>query len=201
MLMKIKNDKCVIDMFLFVNPLDTYCHCAVNRLITAFSNSSIKLYCHIIPYQNKLMLDKYIQEHNLRLSDLNVRYQIEKTASSVMRLFKAATFQGKKKARLFLYYLNQFTKEFNYQLTTDMFLLAAQKANLDSDMLFKDSSSERVDKLIEKDIHMAQKYNIAYTPSVIVFDSSHMDGILIENTLSVETILLALQTTQQSHVH
>lgn len=200
MLMKIKKDNCVIDIFLFIHPLDTYCHCDVNRLITAFSNSSVKMYCHIIPYQNKEMLDKYIQENNLPLNDLSLRYNIEKTALNVTRLFKAATFQGKKKARLFLYYLNHFTKEFHYQLTTDMFLSAATQANLDVDMLFKDSTSERVDKLIEKDTRMANKYTVSCVPSVIVFDSSHTDGILIENTLSVDSILLALEATQQSQV-
>lgn len=201
MLMKIKKDSCVIDIFLFIHPLDTYCHCGVNRLITAFSNSSVKMYCHIIPYQNKEMLDKYIQENKLPLNDLSLRYNIEKTALNVTRLFKAATFQGKKKARLFLYYLNQFTKEFNHQLTTDMFLSAAKQANLDVDMLVKDSTSERVDKLIEKDKKMAEKYTISYVPSAVIFDCAHADGILIENNLSVDAILLALQITQQSNVH
>lgn len=201
MLMNIKNDKCVIDMFLFVNPLDTYCHCAVNRLITAFSNSPMKLYCHIIPYQSKEMLDTYIQDNNLPLSDLALRYTIEKTALTVTRLFKAATFQGKKKARLFLYYLNQFTKEFHYQLTTEMFLSAAQQANLDVDMLFKDSTGEQVYKLIEKDRRIAEKYTVSSVPSIIVFDNSHTDGILIENTLSVETILLSLKSAQHFYVN
>lgn len=199
--MNIKEDNCVIDIFLFVHPLDTYSHCGVNRLITAFSNSSIKMYYHIIPCQNQKMLDNYIQENHLPLNDLSLRYRLEKTALTVTRLFKAATFQGKKKARLFLYYLNRVTKNVNYQLTTDMFLTAAKQADLDVDMLFKDSQSKCVDKLIEKDKKMAEKYTVSCVPSAVIFDCAHTNGILIENNLSIDAILLALQVTQQSNVH
>ncbi|MBS4761135.1 DsbA family protein [Carnobacteriaceae bacterium zg-ZUI252] len=187
----------VLDVYLFVNPIDTFCHCNVNQLITAMSCKPVKTYFHIIPYQNQEIIDRYIKAHQLPLTDLTLRKNIMHTTQTITRLFKAATCQGKKKARLFLYHLNPYTQAYGHQLTNEMMLNAAKKANLDIDMLISDAHSQTVSHLIEKDLKMAKHYTVSRAPSVIIFDSLCDDGILLENTVSVDDILYAVQSNVQ----
>lgn len=190
----------VLDIYLFVNPIDKYCHCGINRLITAMSGRKTKTYFHIIPYQNQQTIDSYIKSHQLSLTDFKLRQDILLASNTVTRLFKAATCQGKKKARLFLYHLNPYTQKFGHELTNEMIVAAAEKANLDIDMLINDSHSDMVSYLIQKDQKMAQKYHVSCTPSAIIFDSLCDDGLLLENTLSLEDISYALDSHLQYNI-
>lgn len=189
-----KNDiaHSVLDIFLFINPIDPCGSCHINRLMTGLSCVNEKTYFHIIPHVTLQMLNAYIQEKNLPLNDLSLRQTIQRNALEVKRLFKAASFQGKKKARLFLYYLNQCAKMPEYSFTHEALIYAAEKAQLDIGMLIIDKDSQMVEHLMEKDANLAKKYNVTLVPSALVFNSSHDSGILIEQNLSCETILYAL---------
>lgn len=184
----------VLDFYLFFNPVDPICYSCIDELIRSTELLKNKTYLHVIPYQNFQLINQYMKENLLPLNDLTLRNRIQDTSYTIATTFKAAHFQGKKKAHLFLQQLNQFTQQYHHDVTNDMILCAAKQAELDIDMLLEDRESENVKTLYQHAQQVASQLDVQVTPSIVVFDTLQSCGVLLEKDISLDNILCALRS-------
>lgn len=184
----------VFDFYLFFNPVDPFCYSCIDDMIQSIEQLKNKTYLHIIPYQNLQLTKQYMIDNHLPLSNLSVHNKIQETSFNIASTFKAARFQGKKKAHLFLQQLNQFTKVHHHNVSDTMILSAAKQANLDISMLLQDRDSQHVKQLYYHDQRTATQFDIRVTPSVVIFDTWQSSGVLLENDLTLENIFFALSS-------
>lgn len=184
----------VLDFYLFFNPVDPICYSCIDEMVQSIEGIENKAYLHVIPYQNLQLVQQYMIKHKMLLSDLTIRNAIQEKSYAIATTFKAAQFQGKKKAHHFLMHLNHFTKLHHHNITDEMILMAAQLADLDLKMLQDDRVSENVKSLYLHDQQIANQFDVHHTPSLVMFDTTKSSGVLIENNITKETLYFALNT-------
>ncbi|MBS4750717.1 hypothetical protein GMA11_00645 [Granulicatella sp. zg-ZJ] len=185
----------VLDIYLFIDPIDTSCHQCATEILDFLNTLNMKVYTHFIPYFNLKTIDEYIKKYQLPTTDLTLRNKIYETDYLIGLTYKAATFQGKRKARQFLAQLKVLTDTYRHNLTDEDILGIAELSNLDLSMLLEDRQSENAKYLYQKDLEIAHKFSISKVPSIIVFDSCRPNGILIEEDITVSHIQHVIETS------
>ncbi|MBF0779607.1 MULTISPECIES: DsbA family protein [unclassified Granulicatella] len=178
----------VFDIFLFIDPIDPLCQQCTKQVIDVIDALEQKTYFHIVPYQTLHTVDTFLKRYQLPTHDLCLRNSIYQLSYLISLSYKAANFQGKKKARQFLNYLTCYSHDL-LNNSSEHIAKAAQLADLDITMLYEDTHSQAIKDLYRKDQLMARKFSITSTPSMIIFNSGQDDGILLtDNLLSIDFI-------------
>ena len=97
----------IFELFLFVNPLGTYCYRCENELLKFVRNSEFKVHYHFLTFHNLQTVNQYMKNQKLPVTDLDLRNDIYMKIYDAALSYKAALLQGKRLGHQFLIELQQ----------------------------------------------------------------------------------------------
>lgn len=153
------------DIFLFINPLSQK-SLEVEKNLLSHVNTN-ETHVHFISIINLRIVNNFIKLHP-RFHGLDDKNNVFKMVYDELLAFKAAEFQGAKKARQFLMLIQEETYRSNKPLSENLILNCAYKVNLDIEMFTEDWHSDLVHEEFIKDLQFANKMNIKQTPATAV---------------------------------
>ena len=179
----------IFELFLFVNPLGTYCYRCENELLKFVSNSEFKVHYHFLTFHNLQTVNQYMKNQKLPVTDLDLRNDIYMKIYDAALSYKAALLQGKRLGHQFLIELQQQIHQQKREYNDDLLEEILNKVEIDKKMFYEDKSSSAVKKAYDRDLQIAQEMNVTHTPSLVIFDNSNQPyGLLLASSITAETI-------------
>ena len=179
----------IFELFLFVNPLGTYCYRCENELLKFVRNSEFKVHYHFLTFHNLQTVNQYMKNQKLPVTDLDLRNDIYMKIYDAALSYKAALLQGKRLGHQFLIELQQQIHQHKRAYNDDLLEEILNKVEIDKKMFYEDKSSSAVKKAYDRDLQIAQEMNVTHTPSLVIFDNSNQPyGLLLASSITAETI-------------
>lgn len=179
----------IFELFLFVNPLGTYCYRCENELLKFVRNSEFKVHYHFLTFHNLQTVNQYMKNPKLPVTDLDLRNDIYMKIYDAALSYKAALLQGKRLGHQFLIELQQQIHQQKREYNDDLLEEILNKVEIDKKMFYEDKSSSAVKKAYDRDLQIAQEMNVTHTPSLVIFDNSNQSyGLLLASSITAETI-------------
>ena len=179
----------IFELFLFVNPLGTYCYRCENELLKFVRNSEFKVHYHFLTFHNLQTVNQYMKNQKLPVTDLDLRNDIYMKIYDAALSYKAALLQGKRLGHQFLIELQQQIHQQKREYNDDLLEEILNKVEIDKKMFYEDKSSSAVKKAYDRDLQIAQEMNLTHTPSLVIFDNSNQPyGLLLASSITAETI-------------
>ncbi|WP_347297460.1 DsbA family protein [Dolosigranulum savutiense] len=178
----------MIELFVFINPLDPECFKA-NQMIIEFAQErtekvNIRFVTSVFS-QKSLRQLHYAYLKKMQRDD-NQIFNADFIASLAVQ---AATMQGKKRGMQFLMTLQSCLFEQGASFSEALVLEVAQRVNLDLTMFQEDLYSNLAKKAYTRDQHLAQKMHITSTPTCVLYHcNSSNKAIKMSHHLSKETL-------------
>ena len=179
----------IFELFLFVNPLGTYCYRCENELLKFVRNSEFKVHYHFLTFHNLQTVNQYMKNQKLPVTDLDLRNDIYMKIYDAALSYKAALLQGKRLGHQFLIELQQQIHQQKREYNDDLLEEILNKVEIDKKMFYEDKSSSAVKNAYDRDLQIAQEMNVTHTPSLVIFDNSNQPyGLLLASSITAETI-------------
>lgn len=179
----------IFELFLFVNPLGTYCYRCENELLKFVRNSEFKVHYHFLTFHNLQTVNQYMKNQKLPVTDLDLRNDIYMKIYDAALSYKAALLQGKRLGHQFLIELQQQIHQQKREYNDDLLEEILNKIEIDKKMFYEDKSSSAEKKAYDRDLQIAQEMNVTHTPSLVIFDNSNQPyGLLLASSITAETI-------------
>ena len=179
----------IFELFLFVNPLGSYCYRCENELLKFVRNSEFKVHYHFLTFHNLQTVNQYMKNQKLPVTDLDLRNDIYMKIYDAALSYKAALLQGKRLGHQFLIELQQQIHQQKREYNDDLLEEILNKIEIDKKMFYEDKSSSAVKKAYDRDLQIAQEMNVTHTPSLVIFDNSNQPyGLLLASSITAETI-------------
>ncbi|WP_129044639.1 DsbA family protein [Companilactobacillus metriopterae] len=171
------------EIFLYVNPLCSYCLNVEQSIIDFTRKNSISTQFHFITTYNMETINEYLEMKGCKLSDLDERTKCTKEIYDAALLYKSATFQGNKKARIFLMRMQDQINVQNLPFNEKTIMDAAIYAGLEYDTIMSYKDSESVEQGLKRDQQLIKDMNIRKAPSIVIFDNANPEepGLVIND--------------------
>ena len=179
----------IFELYLFVNPLGSYCYRCENELLKFVRNSDFKVHYQFVTFHNLQTVDQYMKNQKLDETDLDLRNEIYTRIYDAALSYKAALLQGKRPGRQFLFELQHQIHHHNRNYSKELLDEILDNIEIDKKMFYEDKASAAVKTAYDRDLQIAQEMNVTHTPSLVIFDNSnHSYGILLANSITADTI-------------
>ena len=179
----------IFELYLFVNPLGSYCYRCENELLKFVRNSEFKVHYQFVTFHNLQTVNQYMKNQKLPVTDLDLRNDIYMKIYDAALSYKAALLQGKRLGHQFLIELQQQIHQQKREYNDDLLEEILNKVEIDKKMFYEDKSSSAVKKAYDRDLQIAQEMNVTHTPSLVIFDNSNQPyGLLLASSITAETI-------------
>lgn len=162
----------MIEIFLFVNPIGIECLSAERSTLRAIEDYPDTVHYSFVPLINLKIVKHYMELKHIDPTNLKAQNEINRVAYSVALDFKAASFQGTKKARQFLLFMQSAINEHDRQYTPSLIEEGLKLAHIDVTMFWEDRHSTYVKSGYEKDLAAATRMGVETAPSMVLFDYS-----------------------------
>lgn len=160
-------------------------------------NKKIEIYSFFDPFckdswklkatLRKLQIEYYqfVEIKQILLPTLKVltKCQAQSTTcdDNIALAFKAAELQGRKKANLFLNFIQNEIMPKQDIITKELIMHCAQKAGLDIEVFTNDIRSNHVTSSLKCDQHIANEMDVNVTPTLVFFNENYEDeGLKVE---------------------
>lgn len=182
------------EIFLFVNPLGIACFKNEQILREFFADRGARVSLTFVPIVNSTTVTDDMQRKGLPSGNFRCFRKSSEAAYETLRLFHAIKLSaGNKKARRFIYDLQEKVNCLNLPYSTSMAAHVAANLGLDFTELSSLSHDSTLQKSIAHDEDLAARYQVKKTPTTIIFnDATNMAGILIEGPLNETGLAQAL---------
>ena len=172
----------MIEIYLFVNPLDDHCLLSEQRFLKAIEQESDKVYLKLIPVLNPLIIHHYLVDNNFPTNDLEYRNHLIETVYSACLDVKAAQLQGKKMGRNFLFHLQDLVGKKKMTYSEELVDQILTKINADKETFKLDRQSKLVKEFFQIDQQVANEMGINRFSKAVIFnyDSPKNFGVLID---------------------
>ncbi|WP_054658279.1 DsbA family protein [Apilactobacillus ozensis] len=137
----------MFELFLFVDPLCKKCMKAENIVTNISNDLDYKFKFQFIPMLNLRIINKTLKKMELKNENVTIN-KVQKLYYRIILDYKAALFQGMKRGRNFLMYLQEELLFNNKQYSEELIFSIAEKAKLDLEMFRED----RVSKLAKREL-------------------------------------------------
>lgn len=188
----------MVEIYLFVNPLDELCLLSEKRFLKAIEKEDNKVYLKLIPILNPLIIHHYLIDNNFPTKDIDFRNQLSETIYSACLDVKAAQLQGKKIGRLFLFHLQDLVGKKKVPYSEKLVDDILTKINADKETFKLDRQSKLIKDFFKTDQKVANEMGINRFSKAVIFnyDSSRNFGVLIDAFSSTDLIkqLLKVET-------
>lgn len=179
----------ILDIFLCIDPLDVDTPFITKEVRHFIQSIEKKVYFHILPYHTLQSTELFLKKNKLPIDNVTFRNNVYQTSYTISLAYRAAKCQGKKKARLFLSYISQFSDIIMQDLSDKYILEAASRAGLDIAMLLEDTYSDAIKDIYKRDQQIINQFAIRSVPSMVIFDSQQSSGILLDqHHITIENI-------------
>ncbi|KRM68620.1 hypothetical protein FD06_GL000937 [Apilactobacillus ozensis DSM 23829 = JCM 17196] len=153
------------------------------NIVTNISNDlDYKFKFQFIPMLNLRIINKTLKKMELKNENVTIN-KVQKLYYRIILDYKAALFQGMKRGRNFLMYLQEELLFNNKQYSEELIFSIAEKAKLDLEMFREDRVSKLAKRELKKDQLLANQMNVTSPDSAVLFDCSKInsDGIMLKN--------------------
>ncbi len=173
---------------MFANPIGGLCLTTEVNIMRGLKQHQQKAQINLVPMTNMRIVTDYLQRNDLDVHDLALRNQVMTITYQSMLDFKAASFQGNKKARAFMMSLQEhLCQDGLSQYSDDLIHEIAAEVQLDTETFCDDRKGQLVQDLCQADRQLANDLGVLKTPSTFFIDYRHNpdgDGILINGSVS-----------------
>ena len=175
----------LIEIYLFVNPLDRRSVAAEEALLKFSNDCTEKVKLTILPLVNHEIFTASLAGRRMNLDKRNAYMKL---AYKLALDFKAAQIQGKKLARTFLLKIQSEIFATNQAYSED-FVQSFFTEHGDYAMFLEDRSSTLVKELFWRDQQLARKFDIHCEASALVYNCTHEgSGLLLEGLETIQEI-------------
>jgi len=172
----------LFEIHLFVNPLDSHCMQCESDALKFKQNINGHVRIQFLPLVNMKTVTNTINQLNLDPRNLKLRNLITQHLLDIALDYKAASFQGRKKGRAFLYEMQEAIMKQGQNYSPSMSVTIADQIGLDTEMFSEDRASSLAKNCFKDDQKLAQEMGVTDESSAVVFNSTiEQDGILIPN--------------------
>ena len=105
----------MIEIFLFFNPIGSVCLGTEQKLLRQLDKFQQEVRVHFVPVLNLDIMEQFMKREQLSVGNLAKRNQLLRAAYNLALDYKAAQYQGNKKARMLLLRLQQHAPLVQYQ--------------------------------------------------------------------------------------
>lgn len=178
------------EVFLFVNPLGSYCLKTEEAILNFVEKHNIQAHFNFVAITNPSNVTDILENVYHDTNDLQLRNEVTLSAYDAALTYKAASCQGKKKARELLmkiqYAFNHLNREYDNNLLQEI----AEDLKLDYKEIVADKKCDLVNASFKSDQLLAREMNVTKTPSTVIFnyDLEDSTGMLIDNCQSSEEL-------------
>lgn len=175
---------------MFANPIGGLCLTTEVNVIRGLKQHHQKAQINLVPVTNMRVVTDYLRRNHLDVHNLDLRNQVMTITYQSMLDYKAATFQGNKKARAFMMSLQEhlnLTEEGFSQYSDELIKQIVEEVHLDAETFWDDRNGQLVRDLCGADRQLANDLGVLKTPSTVFVDYRHNidgDGILINGSVS-----------------
>ncbi|WP_125771376.1 DsbA family protein [Companilactobacillus furfuricola] len=175
------------EVFLYINPLCSYCLKVERSIIDFTRKNNIDTQYHFVTTFNMATITDYMLMKGYKPADLQKRNEVTENIYEAALLYKAAACQGNKKARSFLMNLQNQVNVLGNPFNEDTIKVAVENSGLNFKAIMKEKDSDTVKKAVKKDQELTCQMNIEKAPTVIVFDDDDPSkpGVMINKFGSV----------------
>lgn len=186
----------MIEVYLFVNPIDDHCLLSEKRFLKAIEQENSKIYLKLIPVLNPLIIHHYLVDNNYPTNDLTFRNNLIETVYSACLDVKAAQLQGKKMGRQFLFHLQDLVGRKKMPYSEELVDNILTKINADKETFKLDRQSKLIKDFFQIDQQVANEMGITRFAKAVIFnyDTSSNFGVLIDAFSSTDLIQQFLKT-------
>ncbi len=179
----------VLELFLFINPIGTRCREAERAVQRLAKELTQKVKLRFVPLVNFTVIDRYMAELGLDAHDLDLRNQLFDTAYQIAVDYKAAQFQGNKKARALLLAeqapLTCPAQAYDSQVAAE----AVAAIGFDVAAFNEDRAREAMHQCLCSDQAIALEMAITSTPAAVIFDTNKpQEGLRLEQLPSLHML-------------
>ncbi|WP_261806380.1 DsbA family protein [Lapidilactobacillus luobeiensis] len=181
----------MLEIFMFANPIGGLCLNTEVNIIRGLKQHKLKVQPNLVPITNMNVVTDFLKRNHLDTRDLVLRNQVMAITFQSMLDYKAASFQGNKKARAFTMSLQDHLNEGLDCYSEALIKLIAHEVHLDEATFFADRQSQLAKDLCEADRQLANNLGVKKTPSTVFIDYREVvdgDGILVNGAVTPELI-------------
>lgn len=182
----------MLEIFLFFNPIGSICLSTEQKLLHQLDKFQQEVKVHFVPVLNLDIIEQFMQYEQLNVHSLAKRNQLLRAAYNLALDYKAAQYQGNKKARMLLLRLQQHAPLVQYQYNAAFVAKMLTKCHLDHEMFYEDRQRTEVKMGFDSDQRTANQMGITQTPSLVIVDTDRAvdDGhaVLIEQISDADLI-------------
>ncbi|MCY9807593.1 DsbA family protein [Lentilactobacillus senioris] len=165
----------ILEMYLFIDPLNSSCYEAEQNVLTIASQLDTKSIVHFVPMLNIQILHEFAKNNPTVTTNEELHYNI-------ILDYQAASFQGKRKGRQFLLALQKAVLQDNLKYNEQLVNQIITQIGLDSEMFAEDRRSEMTKQVFQEDQQTAHELKIKDPNSVVIFNSAIDDsGLLLRD--------------------
>ncbi|MFH5811126.1 DsbA family protein [Companilactobacillus sp. FL22-1] len=171
------------EIFLYINPLCSYCLTVEQAIIDFTRKHDIDTQYHFVTNYNMATINDYIQQKGFKISDIEERTTASQNVLEAAKLYKAASCQGNKKARNFLMNLQEQVNVLNNPFDDTTIKRAINNSGLDYKSIMADKESQCVSQGLKRDQQLSLEMNIQKAPTAVIFDLDHEEkpGVMIND--------------------
>lgn len=189
-------------MFLFVNPFGQTCLIKEKNILEWMECCESKIQFRIIPFLNLQTLQHYLEKNQLPIDNICLRNKLFQQMYSTALDFESIQLQGKKKAREFLFKVQDAIGRRKENYSVELIQEIIHSLNIDQEMFEEDRRSVQVVESFRDNQNIAHEMGIVKVPSLVVFNyrSDNDFGILLESHIDDQNVLDTLCKEQPSLV-
>ncbi|WP_262315551.1 DsbA family protein [Lacticaseibacillus parakribbianus] len=180
----------MLELFLFVNPINRRCRQAETAVTQLQRDLPGKVTVHFVPIVTIQVIDQFMRETQLNHRNLALRNHLFNVAYQLSLDYKAAQFQGNKKARAFLMAAQGMLDHDPHHYDPAFALAQAEQVGLNLEALAADRAQEAMRQCLASDHAIAQEMGVTAAPTAVVFNvaSTRTTGLRLESLASYQAL-------------
>lgn len=179
----------MLEMYLFINPLGAVCYQAEQDILDLVARSDKEINFRFIPLLTLKTVTSVMKARQIPLGDLHQRNKLSKELYQAALDCKAALFQGKKKGRSYLLYIQQAFLNSPTSYDETLALKAAKACKLDIAMFLEDRNATFTEKQFQQDQQLAAKMHVTEHPTLVLYNLDGFDcGVAVTGCDSFDVL-------------
>lgn len=172
----------MIEIYMFVNPLNEHCLDSEKRFLKIIRNEDQKICLRLIPVLSPRIIQNYLTENDLP-KDLTYRNDLIDTLYSACLDVKAAQLQGNQIGREFLFHLQDLVGKQKIKYSKELVIQVLKSISADIKLFESDRQSHLVTNFFKSDQQIANEMGVeSFSKAAILnYDSSNDFGVLIDS--------------------
>lgn len=159
----------MIEMYLFINPLDGMSYQTQQNLINFIDETKEPIQFRFLPFLSIKTTEDLMQMRGISSTNTIMRKKLAAEIYQVSLDFHAASFQGKKRGRNFLFAVQNTLFKEGVPYSLDVARAAATRTGIDWEMFLEDRDSELVKDALKENQKLAHEMNVQENPTLVVY--------------------------------